>query len=96
MPREAVKQKPDDSQWYIDDDLWLDLLRPLIGDDDAQAERAARLFHRLAKEIEENGSDGHTGCDAVLRISGGSSFPSQNLPTSARTSSASPSIIRTP
>jgi hypothetical protein len=54
------------------------------------------LFHRLAKEIEENGSDGHTGCDAVLRISGGSSFPSQNLPTSARTSSASPSIIRTP
>jgi hypothetical protein len=58
MPRKPVKQKADDSHWYIEDDLWLDLLRPLIADDDAQAERAARLFHRLAKELKENGPDG--------------------------------------
>ena len=60
MTREIAtpsSQKPDDPQWYEDNELWLDLLAPLFLNHDGQAERAARLFHRLAKEIEK-GSDG--------------------------------------
>jgi hypothetical protein len=59
MPRKSAKRKqPEDPQWYDDDELWLDLLRPL---DDSQAENAARLFHRLAEELE-------TGTDGAYRV----------------------------
>ena len=57
MACQEQEQKPEDPQWYEDDNLWLDLLTPLSLNYDGHAELAAKLFHRLAKEIEK-GSDG--------------------------------------
>jgi hypothetical protein len=55
MPRkQAERKQQEDAHWYDDDELWLRLLRAL---DDSQAEHVARLFHRLAKELEQ-GADG--------------------------------------
>jgi hypothetical protein len=40
MARKTAKRKqPDDSDWYIDDEGWRDLFRPLFLDDDCRAER---------------------------------------------------------
>jgi hypothetical protein len=62
MPRKRPEQKPDDEQWYDDDDLWLDLLGPLIDEDDSQAERAARLLHKLINEIQKPDGAFHVQC----------------------------------
>jgi hypothetical protein len=50
MPRKGKNQKPEDSPWYYDDDLWLDLIGEL---DDSQAEHMARLLHLLIKKIQK-------------------------------------------
>jgi len=62
MPRKRPEQKPDADQWYLDDDLWLDLLTPLIDEDDSQAERAARLLHKLITEIQKPDGAFHVQC----------------------------------
>jgi hypothetical protein len=64
MPRKGKKkkQKPEDDQWYYDDDLWLDLLGHLIDEDDSQAERAARLLHKLIQEIQKPDGAFHVQC----------------------------------
>jgi hypothetical protein len=45
--------------WYYDDELWLDLIRAL---DDGQAEHAARLLHKLIKEIQKPDGAFHVQC----------------------------------
>jgi hypothetical protein len=64
MPRKRKKkkQKPEDDEWYYDDNLWLDLLGPLIDEDDTQAERAARLLHKLIQEIQKPDGAFHVQC----------------------------------
>jgi hypothetical protein len=62
MPRKRPEQKSDDDQWYLDDNLWLDLLTPLIDEDDSQAERAARLLHKLIQEIQKPDGAFHVQC----------------------------------
>jgi hypothetical protein len=47
MPEEL-----DDSQWWLDDRVWLDMFEPLFAEDPKQADRAAKLWHRLLAEIE--------------------------------------------
>jgi hypothetical protein len=75
MPRKPAKRKqPDDSDWYLDDEVWRDLLRPLFIEDEAQAERAARLFHRLLAEIEK-GPEGTTRVSIPLEHARQVEFP---------------------
>jgi hypothetical protein len=64
MPRKGKKKKrkPEDDQWYYDDNLWLDLLGHLIDEDDSQAERAARLLHKLITEIQKPNGAFHVQC----------------------------------
>jgi hypothetical protein len=63
MPRKEAKEKQlEDPQWYDDDNLWLDLLTPLIDEDDSQAERAARLLHKLITEIQKPDGAFHVQC----------------------------------
>lgn len=55
-----MPQEPDDSQWWLDDRVWLDLFEPLFfAEDTSQADRAAKLFHDLLSEI-DNGPKGIT------------------------------------
>ena len=54
-----MPQELDDSQWWIDDRVWLDLLEPMLSEDSALADRAAKLWHRLLAEI-ESGPEGVT------------------------------------
>jgi hypothetical protein len=66
-----MPQELDDSQWWLDDRVWLDLLEPLFLEDASQADRAAKLWHRLLAEIED-GPEGITramGClENALRV----------------------------
>jgi hypothetical protein len=54
MPEEL-----DDSQWWLDDNVWLDLFNPAFHEDSSKADRAAKLWHRLLAEI-ESGPQGAT------------------------------------
>jgi hypothetical protein len=54
-----MPQQLEVSQWWLDNDIWLDLLRPLFHEDSSQADRAAKLFYRLLGEI-ESGEEGVT------------------------------------
>lgn len=53
MPGERTEPK------WLDDRVWLDLLEPLLLEDSAVADRAARLWHHLLAEI-ESGPEGVT------------------------------------
>lgn len=49
-----MPQELDDSQWWLDDKVWLDLFKPLFfAADTKQADHAAKLFHDLLAEIEQ-------------------------------------------
>lgn len=55
-----MPQQPEDSQWSLDDRVWLDLFEPLFfAEDTRKADGAAKLFHSLLAEIED-GSKGIT------------------------------------
>ena len=54
-----MPQELDDSQWWLDDRLWLDLFEPLFNEDENLADHAAKLFHHLLAEI-ESGPQGAT------------------------------------
>lgn len=56
-----MPQELDDSQWWLDDQVWLDLFNPTFHEDSSKADRAARLFHHLLAEIES----GPTGATRV-------------------------------
>lgn len=49
----------DDSQWLLEDEVWLDLFTPTFQEDPSKAERAAKLFHHLLAQI-ESGPEGAT------------------------------------
>lgn len=48
-----MPQELDDSQWWLDDNIWLDLFGPLFLEDSSQADHAAKLWHRLLAELED-------------------------------------------
>lgn len=54
MKRGVLKTAP-----LLDDRAWLDLLEPLFSEDPDQANRAAKVWHRLLSEI-EGGEEGAT------------------------------------
>ena len=54
-----MPQELDDSQWWLDDNVWLDLFNPTFHEDPSKADRAAKLFHHLLAEI-ESGAEGAT------------------------------------
>lgn len=54
-----MPQEPEDSQWWLDDRVWLDLFEPLFNENPELADRAAKLWHRLLAELED-GSKGVT------------------------------------
>lgn len=53
MPGERTEPK------WLDDQVWLDLLEPMLLEDSALADRAAKLWHYLLAEI-ESGPQGVT------------------------------------
>lgn len=53
MPDERTESK------WLDDQVWLELLEPILLKDPALAERAAKLWHHLLAEI-ESGPEGVT------------------------------------
>jgi len=54
-----MPQELDDSQWWLDDKVWLDLFNPAFHENSSKADRAAKLWHRLLAEI-ESGEEGAT------------------------------------
>jgi hypothetical protein len=56
---------------WLEDQVWLDLLEPMLLEDSALAERAARLWHHLLAEI-ESGPEGVTraahSLESALRL----------------------------
>lgn len=54
-----MPQELDDSQWWLDDMVWLDLFNPAFHENSSKADRAAKLWHRLLAEI-ESGEEGAT------------------------------------
>ena len=54
MKRGTLKPAP-----LLDDKVWLELLEPLLLKDPSQADRAAKVWHRLLAEI-ESGPEGVT------------------------------------
>jgi len=54
-----MPQELEDSQWWLDDMVWLDLFNPAFHEDSSKADRAAKLWHRLLAEI-ESGEEGAT------------------------------------
>ena len=49
-----MPQELDNRQWWLDDSVWLDLFIPALRENSGNAERAAKLFHSLLVEIENN------------------------------------------
>jgi hypothetical protein len=56
-----MTQEPDESQWWLDDQVWLDLFSWLFSEDSSKADIAAKLWHRLLMEIE-------SGEEGVIRV----------------------------
>ena len=54
-----MSQRLDDSEWWLDDQVWLDLFNPTFHEDSSKADRAAKLWHQLLAEI-ESGPQGAT------------------------------------
>ena len=46
-----MPDKKTEPKW-LDDQVWLDLLEPMLREDSARADRVARLWHHLLAEIE--------------------------------------------
>jgi hypothetical protein len=55
----TMSQEPDESEWWLDDRLWLDLLEWLFWEDSSKADIAAKLWHRLIVEL-SSGPEGVT------------------------------------
>lgn len=68
MPGERTEPK------WLDDRVWLDLLEPMLLEDSALAERAAKLWHYLLAEI-ESGPEGVTRAAECLENALRLTFP---------------------
>jgi len=69
-----MPQQLDDSQWWLDDKVWLDLFNPTFHEDSSKAYRAAKLWHRLLAEI-ESGEEGTTRAAICLENALRLTFP---------------------
>ena len=49
---ETMPKRLDDSEWWPDDRVWLDLFNPTFREDSSKAARAAKLWHQLLSELE--------------------------------------------
>lgn len=47
-----MPKRLDDSEWWLEDRVWLDLFNPTFHEDSSKAERAAKLWRRLLAELE--------------------------------------------
>jgi len=67
---------PDETkEWkWLSDQVWLDVLEPMLHEDPALADRAARLWHYLLVEI-ESGPDGVTNAAVCLENALRLTFP---------------------
>jgi len=72
-----VPQEPDESQWWLDDDLWLDLFTPLFWEYPELADHAAKLSHRLLDKIED-GPEGVTQAAICIENALRLTFPFTN------------------
>lgn len=72
-----MPEEPDESQWWLDDKIWLDIFGSYLSEDPFQADRAARLFHRLVAEI-ESGEKGTTRAAICLENALRLTFPFTN------------------
>ena len=61
-----MPQELDDSQWWLDDRVWLDLFEPLFNENPELADRAAKLWHRLLAKLEDGSARNTT--DAMICI----------------------------
>jgi len=69
-----MPQQLDDSQWWLDDKVWLDLFNQTFHEDSSKAYRAAKLWHRLLAEI-ESGKEGTTRAAICLENALRLTFP---------------------
>ena len=67
---------PDEKkEWtWLGDQVWLDLLEPMLSDDPALADRAAKLWHHLLVQI-ERGPEGITNAAVCLENALRLTFP---------------------
>lgn len=67
---------PDETEeWaWLGDQVWLDLLEPMLFEDSALADRAAKLWHYMLVEI-ESGPDGVTNAAVCLENALRLTFP---------------------
>lgn len=68
MPDKRIEWK------WLSDQVWLDLLEPMLSEDSALADRAAKLWHYLLVEI-ERGPDGVTNAAVCLENALRLTFP---------------------
>lgn len=68
MPHERTESK------WLDDQVWLELLEPILLKDPVLADRAARLWHHLLAEI-ESGPEGVTNAAVCLENALRLTFP---------------------
>jgi hypothetical protein len=69
-----MTQEPDESQWWLDDQVWLDLFSWLFSEDSSKADIAAKLWHRLLMEI-DSGGEGVTRVQSCLENALRLTFP---------------------
>ena len=70
---EAVPDEEKEWKW-LSDQVWLDLLEPMLSDDPALADRAAKLWHHLLVQI-ESGPEGVTNAAVCLENALRLTFP---------------------
>jgi hypothetical protein len=67
-------QQPDESQWWLDDEMWLDLFGWLFLEEPSKADDAAKLWYRLLVEI-RSGPEGVTRARSCLENALRLTFP---------------------
>lgn len=72
-----MPQEKDESQWWLDDDLWLELFGPLFSENPELADHAAKLWHRLLAKIED-GPEGVTHAAICIENALHLTFPFTN------------------
>jgi hypothetical protein len=69
-----MRQEPDESEWWLDDYVWLDLFSWLFLEDPITADSTARLWHRLILEL-RSGPEGVTRARSCLENALRLTFP---------------------
>ena len=68
-----MPDKKEEWKW-LSDQVWLDLLEPMLSEDSARADRAAKLWHHLLVQI-ESGPEGVTNAAVCLENALRLTFP---------------------